>query len=212
MVMVRCPLGQSCVLSPSPPPRSLLNGNRKVSHFKIGVKRLSNEVCMCVWVCLLVFLFFAPRSYSFALSFHLHLNEWCSEFKFFTTSITTNSVAMSFIIIYSCSLHCTEWSVHDLTRNSAWLTSILSVTVNGSTILISSFHGRSRMALSQYFTWPCFPSNVVGRLSSGSRTSNGKECSPLGKTGFAPIWPGTGRDSFHSRVKIDSLTPAVYVQ
>lgn len=57
MVMVRCPLGQSCVLSPSPPPRSLLNGNRKVSHFKIGVKRLSNEVCMCVWVCLLVFLF-----------------------------------------------------------------------------------------------------------------------------------------------------------
>lgn len=55
---------------------------------------------MCVWVCLLVFLFFAPRSYSFALSFHLHLNEWCSEFKFFTISITINSVAMRFIIIY----------------------------------------------------------------------------------------------------------------
>ena len=89
-----------------------------------------------------------------------------------------------------------------LTRNSGWLTSTLSSTVKASITVLSSFHGRSRMALSQYLTWPCFPSNVVGRFSSGSRNSNGKECSPAERTGFGPTCPGAVRQNKKLLIKI----------
>lgn len=93
-----------------------------------------------------------------------------------------------------------------LTRNSGWLTSTLSTTLNASMTVLSSFHGLSMIAFSQYFTQPCFPSNVVGRLFSGRRNSNGKEYSPALRTGLGPICPGargikTNKALLHMRFK-----------
>ena len=72
-----------------------------------------------------------------------------------------------------------------------------SITVNTDFVVMSNLHGRSMKALSQYRTWPKFPSTDVGRLSLGMWNWNGKLYSPGPSTGFSPDCSGAKRRVCH---------------